>query len=224
MRNLISGDFELTPDQWILSILRHNKGDHACLILEGLDAENKRDIYRAELVYRLDTNTVENKGMPYCQILFTKKDEVDIERLRKTEKEGVFCYQSYPIDAEKKDEFFAIVQKDQLSFSSENVPYVRFGNKNTLAGGFFGNSIERVGGQSNKQASIEANYANPTTLCVDASIDATLQRGHSCVSWASEKMQQSCPDYKPSLLGQLFVSVPQIELPREQSNTFCVMQ
>ena len=36
MRNLISGDFELTPDRWILSILRHKNSGHAFLILEGL--------------------------------------------------------------------------------------------------------------------------------------------------------------------------------------------
>ena len=222
MRNLISGDFELTPDRWILSILRHKNSGHAFLILEGLDSENNRDIRRAELIYG-DLNAGKIKCLPYCLLVLTEGEEV-IEKIREAAQKGEFCYQSYPIDAEKKDEFWATVQKEEKLYEEQHhVPYVMFGNMNTLAGGFFGSSIEMVGGQSSKLASIEANYAKPTNLCVDSSIDATLQRGHNCVSWASEKMQQFCPDYKPSLLGQLFVSVPQIELAEKQNNTSCVM-
>ncbi|MBA2653242.1 MAG: hypothetical protein H0U73_13400, partial [Tatlockia sp.] len=221
MRNLISGDFELTPERWILSILRRKNGDHAFLILEGLDSENKRVISRAELGYRKDEKSADLSDRSHYQIYFTP--QVNVELLRKTAEAKTFCYQSFSINTKQKDEFLATVQREVKSSAEQKLPYVTFGNQHALAGGFFGSSVERVGGQSKKQASIEANHSslghNNSVPFLHETIDASLQRGHSCVSWASEKMQQFCPDYNPSLSSQLFITVPQIELPEEENNT-----
>ncbi len=216
MRSYIDNSFMLEEDSWILSILRRKEATHAFLILEGLDVNGGREVFRFDLGYK-EINGIHDEK--YYQINERAlNDEESLRWLLAQADAKNFAFQSFRIEGDnaekRKNDFLNEVRQDMCDCRDRSLIYVRYGNKNSALGGFFGNGVASVSGQSTQQASVVANLSSSKSN----SIDALLQQGHSCLSWAVEKMKHTFPNYNENVLGKFFISVPGLELPENKGS------
>ena len=215
MKNSINGTHDLTQDNWVVSIVRRKEGDHCFLILEGLGDQHERITLRAELGYKvINQNSDPIEYDKTKAQIYLNATPYDWLQRKASAKE--FYYRTFEITREQKERLRVKIQADQ----AKELTYVEFGNQNSLAGGFVGNSLESVGSNEAKNASVASNHAffkptNVSSASAHSSIDASLQRGYSCVSWAIETIHSIRHDYDSTALGLLFVNIPQWEVASE---------
>jgi hypothetical protein len=170
-----------------------------------------------------------------------------MEWLTKKVAEKAFYYLSFEINGDQKNRLLEKIIQER---DGGDINYVQFGNQQTFLGGSIGSALSSASSTSSQSASISASSPssqpasssfNSTSLQTASvksndstlgksdnsasqtshnSVDASLRKGHSCVSWAVASVRFVVPsyEYQPTVLGRLFVMVPQYELNQEGAN------
>lgn len=191
MLNVIGGKQVLTSTVGAISIVRRLGADHCFLVIEGLNNEGKRVMKEAHLgwptVRDAMGNVVLERGHPKKDKTRTQIYYFDVT-LTQLQELGENCvYKTWPINVEQKKRLEAKIVQDTKLAAEGRIAYVMFGK--TRTGGSSGASSDAVGAGDSKQASIEKNHSlleskGSSASSVHESVNASLQRGHSCVSWA----------------------------------------
>jgi len=190
VRNIIGGKHALTPKDWTLSYVRRKEEDHCFLVIEGINAMGNRFIKEAHLGFRTmkdslgkpikDEHGKPKKNLKKAQIFFF---EADIEELKELGKNCVS--KTWHLDSGQGEN----LEKKILADQSLDIDYIRFGK--SKGAGFLGASLDSVSSHELKEASIKTSdplleSKTASVILLHASVNASLQTGHSCVSWARE--------------------------------------
>lgn len=173
----------LTQEQSALSLVLSKRGEHAYLIIESLDGDNRFQASEAHL------GTADDK---HAMISFMDTNITRLEDIALNNKSS-----TWSINRAEKDRLIAAITTDQKYYSENKVCYVKAGGAKIV--GFFGHTLDQVGSREAKETSIEKNHDSlldhgASAKSVHDVVDALLHKGINCAQWVKEKVKATIGD------------------------------
>ena len=171
---IIGGKHVLSKEQWAVSIVRkNNSNNHAFIIIEGIEHDDKQVCIKAELVQKSKFNNSNAKDSKADVILKPLTDLDDaIGRLKKESK--VLHAYTWTISKSKKELLIKAIEEETDLKGDKRIDYIKPGKNQVNT--FFNKSLD-----NESKASIKNNSKNQ-------SAEAFFGEGHNCMSWAIEKL------------------------------------